>query len=77
VVGPLTLRQFLFLAAGAGLIFFFFFVLKLAFAIMLSIPVGAAAMALAFLKVQGMPLWKYLSALLSFTRRPQQYYWKK
>ncbi len=77
IVGPLTLRQFGYLAAGGALCFVFFMTLRQTFAIMLSVPVAALAMSLAFLKIKGMPLPKYLTALIGFSLRPQLYLWKR
>jgi hypothetical protein len=77
IVGPLTLKQFGYIAIGGVVCFMFFFVLKTTFAIMLSIPVGGFALALAFGKVKGVPMPKYLFSMLGFAMKPQMYFWKK
>ena len=77
IIGPLTLRQFFIVSCGAALVFFFSFVLKLAYTIVLGIPIISFALALAFVKKDGMPLWRYLIAMVSFARKPQEYYWQK
>ena len=77
IIGPLTLRQFFIIASGCAFAFFLSFVLKLAYAIVLGLPVVVFCLALAFVKIDGMPLWKYLLAMVSFARKPQRYYWQK
>jgi hypothetical protein len=77
IIGPLTLRQFFIIASGCGFTFFLSFVLTPAYAIAIGLPVVICSLALAFVKKDGMPLWRYLIAMASFARRPQQYYWQK
>ncbi len=56
IFGPLTLKQFLYLAGGAGICLIFFTIFPLFLTIFLGIPVMAAALALAFYEVNGRPL---------------------
>lgn len=77
IVGPLTIKQFIFVGIGGALILVFFFTLRLAFAIILSIPVAAISASLAFVTIKGMPLYKYLAAMAGFAFKPQEYTWKK
>ena len=77
IVGPLTLKQFGYLAVGGVICFAFFFFLTNTFAIMLSIPVAAIVLALAFGRVKGVPLPKYIVSFVSFALKPQLYLWKK
>ena len=77
IVGPLTLRQFGYLAAGGILCLFIFFALKTFYAVIASIPVASAAFGLAFVKINGIALPKYLVSLLGFALKPQLYLWKK
>lgn len=77
IIGPMTLKQFGFVAVGGIIIFIIFSLLKRGFAIMLSVPIGGLALALAFAKVKGVPFPKYLMALLSFSLKQQMYFWKK
>jgi hypothetical protein len=77
IVGPLTLKQFGFLAIGAIACFLLFFSLTSAFAIMLSIPIMAIVLALAFVKIKGVPMPKYIVNFISFALKPQLYLWKK
>ncbi len=77
VVGPLTIKQFFIIAAGVGIAGLLFMVLRLAFAIVLGVPLIAFTTSLALVKMHGMPLWRYIAAALSFSIRPQEYFWKK
>jgi hypothetical protein len=77
IIGPLSLKQFFFLAGGGALVLMFFFLFKLAYAIMLSIPVIAISASLAFIKIGGMPLLRYISSVVGFAFKPQEYHWKK
>jgi hypothetical protein len=76
VVGPFSLRQFLYIGVG-GLIsaVFYFFVQTWLFVIAAIIIMGAAA-AIAFVKVNGQPFIKILTAALGFYWKPQAYVWK-
>jgi hypothetical protein len=76
VVGPFSLRQFLYIGVG-GLIsaVFYFFVQTWLFIIAAIIIMGAAA-AIAFVKVNGQPFIKILTSALDFYWKPQSYMWK-
>jgi len=76
VVGPFSLRQFMFIGAG-GLIsaIFYFFVQTWLFIIAALIIMGAAV-AIAFVKINGQPFIKILAAALDFYWKPQSYMWK-
>lgn len=77
IIGPMTLKQFGFVAVGGIACFILFSVLTFRFAITLSIPIAALALVLAFGKVKGVPAPKYLMSLLNFSLKPQLYLWKK
>lgn len=77
IVGPLTIKQFLFLAGGGVMIFLLIFLLKLALAILFGIPILIVSVALAFGKVRGVPMARYLSSVVSFAFKPQKYLWRK
>ncbi|MEK7645263.1 MAG: PrgI family protein [Patescibacteria group bacterium] len=48
IIGPLTIKQFIYIAGGAGMCFVLIRYLGLLFGIMAALPVGAFALALAF-----------------------------
>ncbi|MDD5430995.1 MAG: PrgI family protein [Candidatus Pacebacteria bacterium] len=78
LVGPLTLRQFLYLAAGAIFIFMLYFS-GVGFFIwfFVSAIIGATAASFAFIKVNGQPLTKIAFAAFQFFWKPRLFVWKK
>lgn len=77
VIGPFTIKQFLYLIAGAavaGLAYFFF-------ESFISIPValiaGSLAGSLAFLKINEQPLPAILKHALFYFLRPRLYLWRQ
>ena len=56
IFGPLTLKQFIYLAGGGGVCLIFFTILPLYIGIPLMIPVVALSLGLAFFQVNGRPL---------------------
>jgi hypothetical protein len=77
IFGPLTLKQFIYLAGGIGLCVVFILYLPLVFAIILCIPVGGFAGALAFYKVNNKSFTDMLGAGLAFYTKDRLYLWKK
>lgn len=77
IIGPLTLKQFIYVAGAAGLCIIFFAYLGLVFAIILSIPVVAFAAALAFYKVNGKPFIEVLEAGFNYYTRAKLFLWKR
>ena len=72
LIGPLTLRQFLFLLATGGVIMFFYSLLKLSiFFFFFALPTALLGIGLTFGKYNGRPLFGYSGALLYFLTRPQ------
>lgn len=75
--GPLTFKQFVYLAGGAGLVFVLYKTLPFFFAFLLIIPVAGLAVALAFYKPNGKPfIFLFQSAVKYFTSN-KLYLWKK
>ena len=78
LVGPLTLKQFLWVAGGATLVFLLFQTTGGGFIFFAAgIPIAAIFLALAFLKIEGVPLINYLAYLLSYLLNPKKYIFKK
>jgi hypothetical protein len=84
VIGPLTLKQFIYLGAGAGVSLFLYmlstsnpkgFPLMACFAIILLIML--VAFALAFVKVNGITLPVLIKHSFLFNLAPKIYIWKK
>lgn len=76
IVGPLTLRQFIYMAGAGGLCIVFFFYLQIIFAILLSLPIVAFAVALAFYKVNGKPFVEVLEAGFNYYTGAKLFLWK-
>jgi hypothetical protein len=77
IFGPLTLKQFIYLAGGAGLSIIFLVSLPLIVAL---VPVAAAAgisLALAFYKINNKPLIFTIEAAFKYIFNPKLYVWKK
>lgn len=77
IIGPLTLKQFLFLAMGGLLLVFVWFFFKLWLFILIVLPIAAIAASFAFLKVSGLSFGKFLSAFVNYHLKPRLYVWKK
>ncbi len=77
IVGPFTLKQFLYLAVGAVLIFILHYVLSLTLLVIIGLPIGLLVAALAFYSIDGVPLPQYLLMALSFTSGTKRYVFNK
>ncbi len=77
IIGPFTLKQFLFLAVGAVLIFILQFFLSLTVLIIAGALIAMLSIALAFYKVDGIPLHKYILMALSFLSGTKRYQFRK
>ncbi len=76
IVGPLTLRQFIYIAGVAGLCIVFFSFLPIIFAVLASIPVVAFGSALAFYKVNGKSFIEILEAGFNYYTSERLLLWK-
>jgi hypothetical protein len=76
LIGPLTLKQFIYVAGAGGLCVIFFAYLGIVFALLLSVPVVALAAALAFYKVNGKPFIEVLEAGFNYYTRSKLFLWK-
>lgn len=76
IIGPLTLKQFIYVTGGGGLCVVFFSYLPFMPAVLLSIPVAAFAGALAFYKVNGKPFIEMLEAGFNYYTGAKLFLWK-
>lgn len=76
IIGPLTFKQFLYVAGAAGLCVVFFVYLNIIVAILLSILAGGLGAALAFYKVNGKPFIEVLEAGFNYLTRAKLFLWK-
>ncbi len=77
VVGPLSIKQFVYLAGGAGMVFVAWRFLPLFLAILVIPIVGSLALALAFYKFNNKPFIDLLESGFSFYTGEKLYIWKK
>lgn len=76
IVGPLTLRQFIYVAGAGGLCIVFFVYLPTILAFLLSIPVVAFAAALTFYKINGKSFIEILEAGFNYYTGAKFFLWK-
>ena len=77
IFGPLTAKQFFYLAAGVAAVFILYVFLQMWLVIILGVPIGGFFVALAFLKVNGVPFIKILSSAIGYAGSEKLYLWKK
>src|SRR6185369_5410501 len=76
LVGPLTLRQFIYVAVAAGIFAMLYFLVQTWLSVSLGIILLGSAGALAFVKVQGRPLIDVTMSALGFYWKPHTYIWQ-
>ncbi len=76
IVGPLTLKQFLYLAGATGACIVIFSSLPKWLAFPLMFVVGILGLALAFYKVNERPFIQVLQSFLTYTLKEKLYIWK-
>lgn len=73
IIGPLTLKQFLYLAFAAALLFVFWFLFKLYIWIIIALPIAVIALAFAFLKINDRPFIYFFLAAVFYFIKPKLY----
>ena len=76
IVGPLTIRQFLFIAIPALASFALFFVLVLPVWILVATILISAGVSFAFVKIAGRPLYKVVLYAFAYFWQPRIFLWK-
>jgi len=77
IIGPLTLKQFIYIAGGIGLSVIFFHFLPFLVAILVSLPVAGFAGALAFYKVNNKPFITVVESAFHFYTSSHLFLWHK
>ena len=77
IVGPFTLKQFLWLASGGVLLFLLYMTVPNYVFFVLAIPIGGVAVSLAFVKINEVPLINYILYGINYLTGPKQYVFKK
>ena len=77
IFGPLTFKQFIYLAGGAGLCLLFFTLLPIYLTVLFGLPVAIFALALAFYKVNGRPFIVSVEHAFGYFFGNKLYLWKQ
>jgi hypothetical protein len=77
IFGPLTFKQFVYLAGGIGIVVGCLLYLPLFIGVLLAIPAAGLAGALAFYKMNGKPFIDILESGFNFFLSKRLYLWKK
>ncbi len=77
VIGPLSIKQFLWILGGAGISVVLWLILPVVLAVLLDIPVLLLAGAFAFFKVNGVTFPMYVANLFGFVIKPKTRVWKR
>jgi hypothetical protein len=76
VIGPLTIRQFIYIGVGAGVCAMLYFIIATWIWAIFSIIIMASVIALAFVKIDGRPFINIVTSAFSFYWKPQIYLWQ-
>jgi len=77
IFGPLTWKQFIYLAGGGGIVVILFYFLPRFMAIIIALPVVAFSVALAFYKVNNRPFINVVESMFKFYIGSRLYIWRK
>ena len=77
LVGPFTLRQFLWLAFGAVFLYILYLTLPTIVVVLIGLPLAAIFVALAFIDINGAPLSDYAAYAFNYFVNPKKYVYKK
>jgi PrgI family protein len=77
VIGPLTVKQFVYLAGGAGMSFAIFKYLPIYLSVIIIAVIGPLSLALAFYKINNKPFIDFLESAFIFYTKQNLYIWKK
>lgn len=77
VIGPFTLKQFLYILIAGGVLFLLFKLVNFFVFIVLAIPIIGLTFALAFVRIHNRPFISIIKNFLDFLRKPDFYVWKK
>jgi len=77
VIGPLTVKQFIYLAGGAGMSFVIFKYLPIYISVLLIALVAPVSIALAFYKINNKPFIDFMESAFLFYTKQNLYIWKR
>ncbi len=76
IVGPLTLKQFGFIAVASIVSFLLFFIFEIWLWLLFTVILGSIAAGMAFLKYEGQPMPRIVVAAIRYKLSPKLYLWK-
>lgn len=77
IFGPLTWKQFIYVAGAGGFMVMAFFILPFIFFVLIAIPVGALSAALAFYPVNNRPFSVFLESIFNYFKNSRLYLWHR
>ncbi len=77
IVGPLTWRQFVYLAGGGGVLIICYVALPFILFAIIGLPIGALAGFLAFHRINNRPFSVFLESAVNYFRKSKLYLWRK
>lgn len=77
IFGPLTWKQFLYVAGGFGLSLVLFLTTPFIVFVLIGVPVGILAGALAFFPVNNRPFSEFLESAFNYFTNQREYYWRR
>lgn len=77
IVGPLTWRQFVYVAGGGGIVVILFFSLPFILFAIFGVPLAALSGFLAFHRVNNRPFSVFLESFVNYMRKGKLYLWQK
>jgi hypothetical protein len=76
IIGPLTFKQFIYLAGAAGAVVVLFTFLPMFLAILIGVPIAILGAMLAFYKVNNQPFIRMVESYVKYTITRKLYLWK-
>ena len=76
IIGPFTIKQFIFIAMGGAILFLLFFAVSPGIFVVLAVPVIALTLSLALIRVQEMPLYMYLFYAIIYLFSSKRYLYR-
>jgi len=77
IIGPLTIKQFLFIAGAAGICFMLFYVVQFWLWTIMALIIISIGLAFAFVRINGQPLEKIFFSAIRFLIQPKLYLWQR
>ena len=77
IIGPLTWKQFVYLAGGVGALVVLYFILPFVLFVTFGLPIGALSAFLAFQRVNNRPFSIFLESFFNYFRKGKLFLWRK